>query len=158
MNQTNGQPLRHTSRQASKVIHELWRPRIDVDHRAADTRLRIAAILGVVVFIAGLIIGDQAGRPAVMGIGAALGIVTFTIALAKASSHYKRGYRRFVVEHMADDGTFLFCPNCKAPLGDPDDPHVKTEPPTACHGCGTNPWRFEFPVENPKHAARRNPV
>lgn len=156
--QTQTKPIRHSSKQASKVIHELWQPRIDVDHRKADTRLRIAAICGVVVFILGLIIGDQAGRPEVIGIGAALGIVTFIIALSKASGHYKRGYQRFVTEHMAHDGTFLFCHHCRAPLGDLANSEIKNNPPTKCRTCGTKPWRFEFPVDNPKHAARHNPA
>ncbi len=148
-------PIRHNSREAARLVHDLWKQRIDVDYRRADTRLRIAGGLGVVILIGGLIVGESIGRKEVVGIAVAVGLLTFIIALFKASGNYKRSYRKFVLEHMADDGTFLFCPSCKAPIADPNDPASKTDPPAACPHCDAGPWRFERPVENPKHAAQQ---
>ncbi len=155
-NTADHQPVRYTQRQAARLIHDLWKKRVDVDYQRADAKLRIAAGLSVAVLIVGVIIGEQAGRREVVGIAVAIGLLTFVIALFKASSNYKHAYRRFVVEHLADDGTFLFCPQCQAALGAPQDAQVKRDPPTSCPECGAGPWKFERPVENPKHAAERS--
>ncbi|MEM8493940.1 MAG: hypothetical protein AAF663_00960 [Planctomycetota bacterium] len=144
---------RYTERRAANVIHEIMqRPEHrDDEYAAHDKRLKIAAMLGVVIVVFAVILGDQINSPETVGIGVVLGILTFGIALFKASGNYKRAYRRFVTSNMADDGTFGFCPSCKAkqPIEDRD------EGPKTCRSCNAKLWRFEAPPGNPKQAQRR---
>ncbi|MEM8739085.1 MAG: hypothetical protein AAGG38_11495 [Planctomycetota bacterium] len=138
---------RLNSKQAAKVIHELRRARMDPAERAADLRLRAVAMGGVVVMAVGLYVGDRIGNPYVMGGALAFGVGVFGVALWRASRVYRAGFQRFVVGHMAADGTFLFCPACRSALGDLDDERLRADPPGECPECATVPWRFERPSD-----------
>ena len=139
------QVTRFTSRQAAKVVHDLRQARLTPAEKSADQRLRVLAALAIGLMLVGLYVGDRIGQPWVMLASLGVGVAGFGAALFKASRQYKAGYRRFVVEHMADDGTFLFCPKCKAELGDPADESVRANPPVMCPECSSAVWRFERP-------------
>ncbi|MEM9752526.1 MAG: hypothetical protein AAF916_03995 [Planctomycetota bacterium] len=146
-------PERYTERRAANVIHEIMqRPEHrDDEYAAHDKRLKIAAMLGVVIVVFAVILGDQINSPETVGIGVVLGILTFGIALFKASGNYKRAYRRFVTSNMANDGTFVFCPTCQERQPIADDGQA----PKTCRSCNAKLWRFEAPPGNPKQAERR---
>ncbi len=146
-------PERFTEKRAANVIHEIMRQpeHHDADYAAHDKRLKVAAMFGLVLVVFGLILGDQINSPETIGIGVVLGILVFGVALFKASGNYKRAYRKFVTAHMADDGTFAFCPACRSrqPI------HEHEQGPRTCRNCGVPLWRFEPPPDNPKQAERR---
>jgi hypothetical protein len=136
-------PERYTERRAANVIHEIMRrpEHRDEDYAARDKRLKIAAMFGIVAIVFSVILGDQLNSPETVGIGVAVGLLIFGAALFKASRQYKDAYRRFVTDHMADDGTFAYCPACHAKQ--PIDRH--TSPPKTCRSCNAKLWRFERP-------------
>jgi hypothetical protein len=135
-----------TERQAHRAIHELWRAHPTPAYQRRDVRLRFAAVVGIAILLVGLFVGDRLGLTWLMIGSGIVGASIFGGALWQASRAYKRDYQRFVVEHLADDGTFLFCPDCRHPLGSPDDPSVRENPPKRCPECGTKPWRLANPV------------
>ncbi|MEM1446155.1 MAG: hypothetical protein AAGF84_08875 [Planctomycetota bacterium] len=145
-------PERYTERRAANVIHEIMqRPEHrDDDYAAHDKRLKIAAMFGLIIVVFSVILGDQLSSPESVGIGVVLGILTFGVALFKASGNYKRAYRRFVTSNMAEDGTFAFCPACHA-----KQPPVAGPPRKTCWSCNAKLWRFETPPGNPKQNQRR---
>ncbi|MEO1236120.1 MAG: hypothetical protein AAFX76_04960 [Planctomycetota bacterium] len=136
---------RYSSRQAAKIVHEIRLQHLDPAYQAADRRLRIFAAVGILIFLVGLIVGDRLGSMNVMGAAGGAGLGLFGWALWRASRNYKRDYHRFIARHQADDGTLLFCPECRYQLGDPDDAEVRSNPPRKCPECGGAPWRLEKP-------------
>ncbi|MEM1109682.1 MAG: hypothetical protein AAGH99_13435 [Planctomycetota bacterium] len=136
---------RLNNRQAYKIVHGLWKENADPMYQRRDMKLRIVGVAGVIAMLIGLWIGDQQGSAAVQIASAVAGVMVFGGALWSASRNYKADYKRFVVAHMADDGTFLFCPQCRALMGDPTDERVRLQPPTSCTKCDGKPWKFERP-------------
>ncbi|MBB6428603.1 hypothetical protein [Algisphaera agarilytica] len=136
---------RLNKKQAHKLIHGLWKQNADAMYHRRDMKLRIIAVAGVVAMLIGLGVGDMQGLPLVQAASLVAGVLVFGGALWTASRNYKTDFNRFVVAHMADDGTFLYCPECQALMGDPNDEHVRTNPPTSCTECGSKPWKFERP-------------
>ncbi|MEM9881943.1 MAG: hypothetical protein AAF800_03365 [Planctomycetota bacterium] len=137
-----GETTRFTSRQAAKVIHDIRRERRGDDERRADQRLRAIAGVSVLIMLVGLFVVTRLAVPYAVFAVLAFGVAGFGYALFAASALYRRHYRAFVLEHMTADGTFLFCPRCKDPLGEPGDPELDKRPPLRCLSCGARPWRF----------------
>ena len=140
-------PRGRTEKQAHRVIHEIWRQHPDPGYQRRDIRLRLAAALGVATLLVGVYVGDRLGLAWLMVASAVLGIGMFGGALWQASRSYKVEYQRFVLAHLADDGTFLFCPECQYRLGGSDDAEAMRQPPRRCPECGAVPWRLEKPAE-----------
>ncbi|MEM6854089.1 MAG: hypothetical protein AAF593_06735 [Planctomycetota bacterium] len=136
---------RFSNRQAQKLVHGLWRENADPMYLRRDMKLRIVGASGVLGMLIGLWIGDQQGLAWVQIASVVAGVMVFGGALWRASRNYKADYKRFVVAHMADDGTFLFCPQCGTSLGDASEEHIRRSPPTSCLSCGGKPWKFERP-------------
>ncbi|MEM7625274.1 MAG: hypothetical protein AAF333_06570 [Planctomycetota bacterium] len=147
MNRAVSQPevTRFTSRQAAKVIHDLRQARLSPEEKRADQRLRVVAAVSIGAMLVGLYVGDRIGQPVLMVASLVLGVLVFGSALWLASRKYKAGYQRFVLDHMADDGTFMFCPKCQALMGDPADAATRENPPRQCSECSSALWRFERP-------------
>lgn len=138
-------PTRHTDKQAARIIHDLRRARLDPVERRQDQRLQVIAASVLGATLVGLYLADLWGPPLLKLAVLIPGVLGFFFVLWRASKRYKAGYRDFVLRHLADDGTFLFCPKCRAPLGDPADERTLREPPTRCPECGAGPWRLARP-------------
>lgn len=147
MNQTpsSSKMPRFSNKQAQKLVHGLWKENADAMYLRRDMKLRIIGVGGVLAMLIGLWIGDQQGLAWVQIASLVAGVGVFGGALWAASRNYKADYKRFVVEHLADDGTFLFCPGCRESLGDATEEHVRRSPPRSCLSCGGKPWKFERP-------------
>ncbi|MEM9418100.1 MAG: hypothetical protein AAGA25_03465 [Planctomycetota bacterium] len=136
---------RLNNKQAQKIVHGLWKEKTDPIYHRRDMKLRMIAAAGVLAMLVGLVIGDMQGLMWVQIASLVAGVLVFGGALWTASRNYKTDYKNFVVAHMANDGTFLYCPHCLASLGDPKDELILAKPPTVCPACGGTPWKFERP-------------
>lgn len=125
-----------TGRSVPKVVHQVFLEHQTDDYKAGDMKLRLVGLAGVGVGVAGALVGHYALQNQVAtAAGIIAGTLVFFAALFAASRRYKRAYRAFIEDNMADDGTFLFCPNCKYGLHNQAQLRV-------CPECGTKPWKF----------------
>ncbi|MEM9789907.1 MAG: hypothetical protein AAF842_05820 [Planctomycetota bacterium] len=126
-----------TGQSVPKVVHQLFLEHQPEDYRAGDLKLRLLGALGVAIGIGGALLGHYVIKSDVAAVaGLLVGVLVFFAALFAAAKRYKHAYRAFIEDHMADDGTFLFCPNCKYNLSRQNQHRV-------CPECGAKPWRFK---------------
>jgi uncharacterized paraquat-inducible protein A len=117
-------------------VHQLFVEHQPEDYRRVDRRLRVVGLVGVGVGLGVALAASAAGSLAFQIVGVAIAVVTLGVALFLASRRYKRAYRQFIEDHMADDGTFLYCPNCKYDLSTQNQHRL-------CPKCQTKPWVFK---------------
>ncbi|MEM1208002.1 MAG: hypothetical protein AAGI54_01925 [Planctomycetota bacterium] len=125
-----------TGQSVPKVVHQLFLEHQTDDYKAGDQKLRLLGGLGVALGIGGAVFGHYVVNSDIAAVaGMLVGVLVFFAALFAASRRYKHAYRTFIEDHMADDGTFLFCPECRYDLSGQNQHRV-------CPECGAKPWIF----------------
>jgi len=125
-----------SGRSVPRVVHQLFVEHQPDDYRKTDRALRITGVAGIVVGLAITLAGNAVTNLPLQITGLAVAVVTLGTCLFIASRRYKHAYRDFITQHMADDGTFLFCPNCRYDLSTQNQHRV-------CPACNTKPWVFK---------------
>ncbi|MEM6334581.1 MAG: hypothetical protein AAF823_14710 [Planctomycetota bacterium] len=125
-----------SGRSVPRVVHQIFLKNQPADYRQGDVKLRVIGGIGVAVGVIGALIGRGVGSDVAAIAGMLFGAAIFGGALFAASRRYKRAYRSFIEQNMADDGTFLFCPNCHYDLRGQTQHKL-------CPECGTKPWVFK---------------
>ncbi|MEM9253473.1 MAG: hypothetical protein AAGB29_14105 [Planctomycetota bacterium] len=125
-----------TGQSVPKVVHRLFLEHQPDSYKAGDLKLRLLGALGVAIGIGGALVGHYAVQSDIAAVaGLLVGVLVFAAALFAASKRYKHAYRAFIEDHMADDGTFLFCPKCGYDLSGQNQHRL-------CPTCGAKPWVF----------------
>lgn len=135
--QTRGSKQKLTSRSQQANLHRLWTANQSEAYKKRDLQFRIFGVGALVVGFAIAGLGYQMGVTAVIIVGMVLAIGGFGVALGKASRYYHASRKQWVKDQMAEDGTFLFCPQCDYDL------RKCALPIAACPECGTKPYRFD---------------